>query len=40
VYPNGDPMAYFKRLSVLRNASDFNRIVFKANARLNSILKK
>jgi hypothetical protein len=40
VYPNGDPMAYFKRLSVLRNASDFNRIVFKANTRLNRILKK
>jgi hypothetical protein len=40
VYPNGDPMAYFKRLSILRNATDFNRIVFKANARMNRLLKK
>ncbi len=40
VFPNGDPLAYFKRLSVLRNADDFNRIVFKANARLLRALKK
>jgi hypothetical protein len=40
VFPNGDPLAYFKRLSVLRNVADFNRIVFKANARLMRALKK